>query len=224
MGLRHCKVSTYILCFRVVAVEVMTVVVKMVRTCVLCVYYVGALATCNIFSSKPNKLKEHQAQDLSVITTVGIERMEKYCQDYIFGKESLKKSKKILKLHTFTTRSITSTEQNSRVKQLEEINRNALQALKASGITVQTSPYPLALATMSGSARTGSKSTMRPVLQKQPQFQACFINSHPTNFDNFCLITDFMCYIHMPPPSNTATYSEYFNYLWTISTNHNALS
>ena len=34
-----------------VAVEVMTVVVKMVRTCVLCVYYVGALDSiilCNV--------------------------------------------------------------------------------------------------------------------------------------------------------------------------------
>ena len=127
-------------------------------------------------------------------------------------------------MNTFTTRAISNTEQNSRVKQLEEINRNALQALKAGGITVQTSPFPLALATISGSARTGSKSTMRSVLQKQIEFQACFTNNHPTNLDNFSLITDFMCYIHMPPPSNTATYSEYFNYLWNISMNHNATS
>ncbi|MCG8621411.1 MAG: hypothetical protein MJE68_05325 [Proteobacteria bacterium] len=49
----------------------------------------------NIFTSKPNKLKEHQARDLSAITTVGTKRMEQYCKDYIFGKESLKKFKKI---------------------------------------------------------------------------------------------------------------------------------
>ena len=57
---------------------------------------------------------------------------------YIFSKESLKKRKKNTE---FTTQAISNTEQN-RVKQLEEINRNALQALKAGGITVQRSPYP----------------------------------------------------------------------------------
>lgn len=85
---------------------------------------------------------------------------------------------------------------------------------------VQTSPYPMAMATMSGSARVGSKSTIRTTLKKQPLFNACFTNSLPTSYDSLCLITDFMCYIHMPPPSTTVAYSEYFNYLWTISTNH----
>ena len=52
----------------------------------------------NIFTSKPNKLKEHQARDLSAITTVGTKRMEQYCKDYIFGKESPKKRKKKYKI------------------------------------------------------------------------------------------------------------------------------
>ena len=86
-----------------------------------------------------------------------------WSQDHILGTESPKK-------HTFTQYSDTSRDQNNKVKQLEEINRNALQALKARGITVQTSPYPLALATMNGCARTGSKSTFRTILQQQPQF------------------------------------------------------
>ena len=176
----------------------------------------------NIFSTKPVKLSEHQARDLSIITTVGKERMTKYCEDYVLGNESLKKRKKNSKLHTFTPRSVTSREQNSKVKQLEEINRNALQALKTSGIMVQTSPYPMAMATMSGSARTGSKNTIRTTLEKQSQFSACFTKSLPTSYDNVCLITDFMCYIHIPPPSTTVTYSEYFNYLWTIATTHSA--
>ena len=72
----------------------------------------------NIFTTKPIKLSEHQARDLSMITTVGEERMTKYCQDYILGNEPLKKRKKISKLHTFTPRPSTTREQNSKVKQL----------------------------------------------------------------------------------------------------------
>ena len=48
------------------------------------------------------------------------------------------------------------------------------------------------------------------------------LHSLPTSYDNVCLITDFMCYIHIPPPSTTVTYSEYFNYLLTIATTHSA--
>ena len=140
--------------------------------------------------------------------------MINYCKDYILETKSPKKRKKNSKLHTFTQRSDTTRDQNNKVKQLEEINRNALQALKARGITVQTSPYPLALATMNGCARTGSKSTFRTILKQQPQLGPCFMNTLPHNFNNFCLITDFMCYIHMPPPNNISKYSEYFNYLW----------
>ena len=84
----------------------------------------------NIFSAKPTKLSEHQARDLSIISTVGKERMTKYCKNYVLGNESLKKRKKNSKLHTFTPQPATTREQNSKVKQLEEINRNALQALK----------------------------------------------------------------------------------------------
>ena len=124
-----------------------------------------------------------------MITTVGKECMTKYCKDYVQGNESLKNSK----LHTFMPRPDTAREQNSKVEQLEEINRNALQALTTSGIMVQTSPYPMAMATMSGSARTGSKSTIRTTLEKQPEFNACFTNSLSSNYGNVCLITDFMC-------------------------------
>ena len=106
-----------------------------------------------------------------MITTVGEERMTKYYQDYILGNEPLKKRKKNSKLHTFIPWPSTTREQNSKVKQLEEINRNALQALKTSGIMVQTSPYPMAMATMSGSARTGSKSTIKTTLEKEPLFR-----------------------------------------------------
>ena len=56
----------------------------------------------NIFTTKPIKLSEHQARDLSMITMVGEEHMTKYCQDYILGNEPLKKRKKNSKLHTFT--------------------------------------------------------------------------------------------------------------------------
>ena len=174
----------------------------------------------NIFNAKPTKLSEHQAHDLSMIATVGKERMTNYCKDYVLGNESLRKRKKNSKLHTFTPRPSTTREQNSKVKQLEEINRNALQALKTSGIMVQTLLYPMAMATMNGSARTGSKSTIWTTLEKLPEFNACFTNSLPSSYDNVCLIIDFMCYIHMPPPSTTITYSEYFNYIWTMSTNH----
>ena len=76
----------------------------------------------------------------------------------------------------------TAREQNSNVKQLEEIKRNALQALKTSGIMVQTSPYPMAIANMSGSARTGSKSTIRTTLEKQPEFNAYFTNGLSSMF------------------------------------------
>ena len=108
-------------------------------------------------------------------------------------------------------------EQNNRVKQLEEINKNALQALKDSGVAVQTSPFPLAISTADGLLRTGSKSTFREILQKQTQFCECFTTLTPNNLTDACIIFDFMCYIHMPPPSNVNTYSEYFNYLWMLS-------
>ena len=78
-------------------------------------------------------------------TTVDEERMIKYCQDYILGNEPLKKRKINSKLHTFTPGPSTTREQNSKVKQLEEINRNALQAFKTSGIMVQTLAYPMAM-------------------------------------------------------------------------------
>ena len=90
-----------------------------------------------------------------------------------------------------------------------------MQALKASGVTVQTCEYPLAIAYMNGDARTGTKSSIRSVLQKQ--FSTCF-DTLPPDISDVCLIADFMCYVHMPPP-NVATYSEYFNYLWSVSLN-----
>ena len=69
----------------------------------------------NIFSVKPTKLNEHQVNDLSMIATVGKERMTKYCEDYVLGNEPLKKRKKNSKLHTFTSRPATTREQNSKV-------------------------------------------------------------------------------------------------------------
>ena len=82
--------------------------------------------------------------------------------------------------------------------------------LQASGVAVQTSPFPLALSTVDGLLRTGSKST----LQKEPQLRDCFTTTPSES--GVCMIFDFMCYIHMPPPSNVNTYSEYFNYLWML--------
>ena len=83
--------------------------------------------------------------------------MEKYCIDYVLGNEPLKKRKKNSKLLTFTPRTLTNREQTIRVKQLEEINRNVMQAHKASGLTVQTCAYPLAIAYMNGDTRAGKK-------------------------------------------------------------------
>ena len=50
-----------------------------------------------IFTTKPTKQSEHQARDLSMNTTVGEERMIKYCQDYVLGNEPLKTT------HIYTT-------------------------------------------------------------------------------------------------------------------------
>ena len=124
------------------------------------------------------KIQDHQAHDLSVIVTVGSEslRMKSYCEKYVLGDESPKKRKKNPKLHTFTQHSNTNREQNSKVKQLEEINQNALQALKSSGVSVQTSPFPLALATLDGSMCTGCKSSFRRALESQTPFSDCFTN------------------------------------------------
>ena len=60
-------------------------------------------------------------------------------------------------------------------------------------------------------------------LKQQPPLGPCFMNTLPNHFNNFCLITDFMCYIHMPPPNNI---SKYFNYLWDacITGNNNITS
>ena len=77
---------------------------------------------------------------------------------------------------------------------------------------MQTSPHPLAMATMNGSARTGTESSIRSVLRKQKVDM--FHKHYPTRI---CLIADFMCYVHIPPPINVATCYEYFDYFWTVS-------
>ena len=125
-----------------------------------------------------------------------------------------KKRKKNSKLQTFTPRTITNREQNSRVKQLEEINKNAMQALKASGVTVQTCTYPLAMAYME----------MFEQDQKAQFDQYCknnlvHVSTLSPEISNVCLIADFMRYVHMPPPSDVATYSQYSDYLWSASLN-----
>lgn len=52
---------------------------------------------CKIFSTRPIRLNEHQAHDLSIIIIDGKDHMTKYCEDYVLGKESLK-----IQNYTFT--------------------------------------------------------------------------------------------------------------------------
>ena len=83
---------------------------------------------------------------------------------------------------------------------------NAYQALQASGTFIQTSSFPLALASIDGTLRQGQKSSFKSTISKtSPEM---FTSRSTISETNSCVIVDFMYYTHKPPPDSVQTFSE----------------
>ena len=91
-----------------------------------------------------------------------------------------------------------------------------LEVLQASGITAQTSPFPLAIAQIDGAIKVGTKSEFKDALCNVG-FGEIFTNHcpffslpHSSPTQGLSVILDFLYYIHRPPPPDITIFSEYF--------------
>ena len=99
--------------------------------------------------------------DLLSISSTGIERMQRFVQEYILPPPTTgprKHRKRTRKLATFTYKAATARESKKREHELSNIAKNAMQILQANGICTQTSPYPLVIADIQGNMRSSQKS------------------------------------------------------------------
>ena len=172
----------------------------------------------NILSASTSTLDSKSTEDLLSIEKVGIKRMRTYLSDSLLAPPEIDKKKKgkkrPRKLATFSCRPSSTREGKARERELTTIAKNAMELLKANGITAQTSPYPLALSDLEGNLRASGKSKFLASLTKCLDFERAISSTYPSTQ---CIIIDAMYYIHMPPPLSTNTFLEYFEHLWGIT-------
>ena len=130
------------------------------------------------------------------------------------------KSKRPQKARTFSSKKPTHRDQNSKVNQLSTLVKNAVAVLQANGITMQASPFPLAIAQMNGDMRKSQKSLFREALISHNEFTEAFVSTCPLHSSppsDLCLIIDLLYYFHMPPPPEVITFSQYSTFIWDTS-------
>ena len=176
-------------------------------------------ALSNIFSSSPSTLDSATIHDLLNFYELGMERMISYTNSYILAPPDKipKKKHRLAKLRTFSTKSKLSRESKSKIKQISNIATNAMRILQSHGIMDETTDYPLAITNLDGTVRRTNKAEFRAALCKHDEFIPAFTTTFPYSSstpDDLCLIIDFLYFLHIPPPSDVETYSDYFSYLW----------
>lgn len=173
----------------------------------------------NVFARKPKQLDKPTRRDLLEIRPTGRARFVSFVRQFALSPPTepvAKRSRK--KLRTFTVRTTISKEQ-SKVKKATRLLTCAYSHVIQSGAPfVQTCPYPLGIATETGSIRQRPKSSVREAFAKDPVMAALFTNSCPllTSADNCSLdiIFDFMRFIHQPPPPDILSVEQFAHHLW----------
>ena len=166
---------------------------------------------CNVLSDKPKKLDSVQIKDLLGILELGTCRLLSYVRQQILKKEKPVKRKR-QSIKTFTYKKSTQTQNKSLLKNVTTILKNSFKHLQAAGApSVQTSPYPLALATINGEMRAAQKSKFRSAIA---HISSDMFSSEIPSLVNPTIILDFLFYLHMPPPSCIRTYDQLSDHLW----------
>ena len=176
---------------------------------------------CNMLWNNKRPLDSKTIDDLLSISSTGIERMQRFVQEYILPPPTTgprKRRKRTRKLATFTYKAATARESKKREHELSNIAKNAMQILQANGICTQTSPYPLAIADIQGNMRSSQKSKFLETLTRCLQFDRAVANLCPLLSQppqDLCVIIDMLYFVHMPPPPSVVTFNDYFTHLWS---------
>ena len=118
----------------------------------------------NVFSDKHKKLDSVQIKDLLGILKIGTVRLVSYVRQHILKSEKPVKRKR-QPIKTFTCKKSTQTQNKSLLKNVTTTLTNSFKHLQAAGApSVQTCPYPLAIATINGEMRVATKSKFRSAI------------------------------------------------------------
>ena len=98
------------------------------------------------------------------------------------------------------------------LKIVTTILKNSFKHLQAAGASsVQTCPYPMALATINGEMRMAPKSKFRSAIA---QISSDMFSNEIPLLINPTILLDLLFHLHMPPPSCIRTYDQLSAHLW----------